>query len=702
MMSSILIFALFLLPFDEVPREDYSLDNAMYQAQPDTQMVKVLIDEIDISIGKGDFTVAREKISLIKKWSNELGFTFGVASADVDLSEIYLHQQFYDSAEVLLDKILLEHSDPRIKLSAANLLATTYRYQNKTGQAIEAYKSVLVLARENNDEKLIAGIQQNMAVAYADLGDKTASLENHLLSLNYAEEAKDTSLWITILNNLGNQLNEFDELEKAEFYLEKSIQLSTLKDKKTDLLRSVTNLANIKSNQGKLEEALELYLQALELTKEVRPNTPPVIVTFNLGFLYLKMENYTESEKLLKESLKYCLEMGILEGQYYNYDGLGKLEELKGNISASTAYYFKAYEAAKKMNSTPYLSENLPKLYESFKKEENFERAFFYLNEFKTMSDSLLDLDSEREFAKLENELELKRQSEINVLLSERQKEQERKLQIQNILIIASILVIILILYIVYVLQRAGKEKTKANTQLKTQQKELERLNLEMKKLFAIVAHDLRSPLTSMQGILYLMKSGDLEKDQKEDFLDKLEGSVQRNIDVMEDLLSWAKEQMQGITFTKERIHLFEIVDKVLIKQKENAGKKGVILKNDVCNSIEVLADKNGLDLILRNLISNSIKYTNPNDEITVTCSENEKTVKLCVIDTGVGMSAEVIDKVFSNTSISFSKRGTMGEVGTGFGLSLVKEFIKKLDGTVSVESEVGKGSTFCIEFPKK
>ena len=65
-------------------------------------------------------------------------------------------------------------------------------------------------------------------------------------------------------------------------------------------------------------------------------------------------------------------------------------------------------------------------------------------------------------------------------------------------------------------------------------------------------------------------------------------------------------------------------------------------------------------------------------------------------------MSEEVIDKVFSNTSISFSKRGTMGEVGTGFGLSLVKEFIKKLDGTVSVESEVGKGSTFCIEFPKK
>ncbi len=702
MMSSILIFVLFLFPFEEVPKVVYSLDSAIYQAQPDTQMVKALIDELNISIEKGDFADARSKISTIRKWSEELNFSFGKGAVSLNLAEVYLNEQFYDSAEVLLKELTKDEIDLRLQLPAFNLLATAYRYQNKTEQAIQAYKQVLTIAEERNDKKMTARIQQNLAVAYADVGDKAASLENHLLSLNYAEEAKDSSLWITILNNLGNQLNTFGELDKAEFYLEKSIQLATLKGKKADILRSVTNLANVKSGQDKLDDALKLYLQALDLAKEVRPNTPPVIITFNLGYLYLKMDNYVDAERLLKESLKYCIEMGIPEGQYYNYDGLGKLEELKGNSSASTAYYFKAYEIAKKINSTPFLEENLPKLYESFKKTENFERAFFYLEEFKTLSDSLYDLDREREFEKLENEIELKRQAEINVLLNERQREQERKLQIQTGLIIAGFIVIILILYLVYVLQKAGKEKTIANTQLRAQQKELERLNLEMKKLFAIVAHDLRTPLTSMHGILYLMKHEELSKDQKEGFLNELEGSVQRNIDVMEDLLSWAKEQMQGITFTKEAMQLFEVVDRVLIRQKVNADKKGVLLKNEISNGIEVFADKNGLDLILRNLLSNSIKFTNPNDEITITCTEHEDKVKLCVIDTGVGMSEEVIDKVFSNTSISFSRRGTMGEVGTGFGLSLVKEFVKKLGGTLTVESEVGKGSKFCIVLPKK
>ncbi len=701
MISSFLIFVLFTIPFGEAPREVFSLDIAMYQAQPDTQMVKDLIDDLNLSIERGDFADARNKISTISKWSEEIKYPYGKGAASLHLAEVYLNEQFYDSAEVLLLELTKDEIDPRLQLPAFNLLATSYRYQNKTEQAIGTYKKVLEIAKEEDDKKMTARIQQNLAVAYADVGDKAASLENHLLSLNYAEEAKDTTLWITILNNLGNELNTFGELDKAEFYLEKSIQLATLKGKKADVLRSVTNLANVKSGQNKLDDALELYLQGLELAKEVRPNTPPVIITFNLGYLYLKMDNYVDAERLLKESLKYCIEMGILEGQYYNYDGLGKLEELKGNSSASTAYYFKAYEIAKKINSTPFLEENLPKLYESFKKSENFERAVFYLEEFKTLSDSLYDLDREREFVKLENEIELKRQAEINELLNEKQAEQERKLQFQTSLIIAGLVVILLILYILYVLQKAGKEKTKANAQLREQQKELERLNLEMKKVFAIVAHDLRSPLTSMQGILFLMKSGDLSKTEKDDFLEKLETSVQRNIDVMEDLLSWAKEQMQGITFAKEKVHLFEAVNSVILKQEESAEKKGVILKNEVSKDVEILADKNGLDLILRNLLSNSIKFTNADDEIRFTCTENENSVQLCVIDTGVGMSEEVIDKVFSNTSISFSKRGTMGEVGTGFGLSLVKEFVKKLDGTLSVKSEEGKGSTFCIEFPK-
>jgi len=173
-------------------------------------------------------------------------------------------------------------------------------------------------------------------------------------------------------------------------------------------------------------------------------------------------------------------------------------------------------------------------------------------------------------------------------------------------------------------------------------------------------------------------------------------------LDAMEDLLAWAKQQMQGFTFVNEEINVFEVVESVLVKQLDTAVKKNVIIKNEVDKETTAIADKNGLDLIVRNLLSNSIKFTNPNDKITFTCTEKEDVICLCIKDTGIGMSKEVLEKVNSNTSISFSNRGTLGEIGTGFGLSLVKEFVKKIGGTLHIESTEGEGSTICVDLPKQ
>lgn len=702
MFKLILLIGLLIIPSGLLADELYVANVTLSQAKPDTQMVKDLLDELSDIITKGDYALARQKTQKAKEWSEELNFEYGKAFSELKLARIYLNVQLFDSAEVLLRQVVDNYDDVRINGSTYNLLGTAYRFQSKMPQAIEAYKLALNIAEVQEDKRLIAGIQQNMAVAYGNMGDKNASLENFLLSLKYAEEIQDTALWVTVLLNLGNQLNGFNELDKAVFYLEKSAELSSIMGYRTNLYRSTLNLANVKSNQGKLEEALELYTEALKMSKEVRPNTPPVIVVFNLGNLYLKMGEYEKSEELLKESLNYSIEMGIPEGQYYNYNALGRLERERGDTQASIAWFLKANVIAKNINSVPFLSENLPVLYKSFKKEKQFEEALLYLEESKALSDSLMDFKREQEFLELKNELELKRQTDINELLKQKQIQQEQRLRFQTSLIIAGFIGIILILIILYVLQKASREKTKANILLEEQREELEKLNQEMKKLFAIVAHDLRSPLASMQGVLYLMRSHELSKDKQEEFLDSLDASVQRNMDAMEDLLAWAKNQMQGFTFINEEVNVYEIVESVIVKQLDTAAKKNVIIKNEIDQTTTAIADKNGLDLILRNLLSNSIKYTNPNDEITFTCTEKENTIYLCVKDTGEGMSQEVLEKVCSNTSISYSKRGTMGETGTGFGLSLVKEFVKKIGGTFHVESTVGEGSTFCIEIPKK
>src|SRR5690554_2106189 len=411
MSKFLLLIGLFIIPSGLCAGGTYESRTALSQVRPDTQMVKELLDDITEVVSKGDFALARQKLQKVNEWSEELNFNYGRGFSDLKLARIYLNEQYFDSAEVLLLQIIDDFEDSRITGNAYSLLGTTYRFQSKLPEALETYQLALSIAEKRDDKLLIAGAQQNLAVAYGSLGDKKASLERYLLSLNYAEQVRDTALWVTVLLNLGNELNSYNELDKAAFYLQKAAELSAVKGYRTDLYRSKVNLANVTSNQGKLEKALGLYNEALELAKEVRPNTPPVIVIFNIGNTYLKMGEYAEAEKLLKESLGYTLDMGIREGQYYNYNALGRLEQERGNAQASIDWYLKANKIAKDINSIPFLSEIYQLLYSSYKDENKFENALLYLEEYKALSDSLLDLKREQEFLELENELELKRQT---------------------------------------------------------------------------------------------------------------------------------------------------------------------------------------------------------------------------------------------------------------------------------------------------
>lgn len=672
------------------------------QQEVDTLRVVQLLDEANNDINSSRFTEARKKINQAGEWSEELDFSKGKELTALRLAEVYLNVQFFDSARVVLEHALEDFPETSYKIQMFNLLATAYRYMNELGKAIETYQMVLELAEENGRYRMIAAIHQNMAVAYISMGKKAEGLNSFLFSIDYAEQEKDTVFLAIAYNNLGDTYNEFGEFEQAEFYLQKSYELAVMKNLRSDLLRVTTNLANLKGNLEQFDNALQLYQQALDLSKEIRPNTPPFRILYNLGNLSLQMESPDEAIKYFEESLDYCLQLNIPPGIYYNYGGLGDAATQKGQLEEAIRWHEQALEIAEQMGSLPFIQETRLKLYELNKETGNFESALIQFEEYEVISDSMLDLEQERSFAELENRLELNRQTEINTLLEEKQLQQEKQLKFQLGLIITAAFIIILILYILYTINQTSKEKTRAYNQLAKQREELEKLNQEMNKLFAIIAHDLRAPLASMHGILFLLKNGDLSKDEIASYTNEIEGNVQKNIDVMEDLLSWAKRQMNGITFVKEELNIHELVNQVIAKQESRSKLKEISVSNKVNKSLSIKTDENALKLILRNLLSNSIKFTNLGDEIRFTSSDKGDKVQLCVIDTGIGMSKDLQEKVFSSQSISFSLEGTKGEKGTGFGLSLIKEFVDKLGGTITIESEEGKGTKFCIDLPKE
>jgi signal transduction histidine kinase len=359
----------------------------------------------------------------------------------------------------------------------------------------------------------------------------------------------------------------------------------------------------------------------------------------------------------------------------------------------------KAVDVAIEMGNSEFIQESRDNLYMAYAEASNFKNAYETLVKSKLFSDSLTNIKRERALAELENQLELDRQNKVNRLLTEKQQQQENQLHTQYILIIVGVFVIFLVVFVLIMMRKSAREREVINAQLQKQKLELEEVNNAKDKLFALIAHDLRSPLTSMQGVLSLIKDNALTMQEIKELIPELELSVQKNVDVMEDLLAWAKEQLSGVKIDIKLINVYDVVSKIVSSQSFLASKKGVSIDHRVPKDEMVMADHDALQLVVRNVISNGIKFTEDGGEIIISVEENSTHTQLMIKDTGIGIPRDVADKIFE--SKTWSRKGTNKEKGSGFGLSLSKEFVEKMNGRIWFESKEGEGSTFYIELPK-
>ncbi len=246
-------------------------------------------------------------------------------------------------------------------------------------------------------------------------------------------------------------------------------------------------------------------------------------------------------------------------------------------------------------------------------------------------------------------------------------------------------------------------ERKQAAETLKESETQLKELNATKDKFFSIVAHDLRSPFNSILGFSKLLIENikDFEVAESEKYLGFINSSTKNTLILLDNLLNWAKSQTGQLSFKPEKIILSEIVLEIIELKKLLAKAKNISLHYSTSDKFEVYADKNMLRVVLRNLISNAIKFTKPEGNINVFAILEQNQVEISISDNGVGMNEATQNKLFkldTNTSTS----GTANEIGSGLGLILCKEFVEKLGGNIWVESEIRKGSTFSFTIPHK
>lgn len=238
------------------------------------------------------------------------------------------------------------------------------------------------------------------------------------------------------------------------------------------------------------------------------------------------------------------------------------------------------------------------------------------------------------------------------------------------------------------------------NIELIETNRKLQKANETRDKIFSVISHDLRTSVGNMRNVFRFMLDGMVDPVEDKDIIFDAELTSRHTFNLLENLLYWAKSQQGDLKIRPEVVDVEDAVSDVFDQEMGSAVNKSIELKKEVEKGLQVYADRITLNIILRNLIMNSIKFTSENGKVEVIAKEINDGISITVKDNGIGMSKDDIHKILDKTE-SFSKKGTNQERGTGLGLVIVGEFLELNKGKISITSIIDKGSEFKIVFPK-
>ncbi len=581
-------------------------------------------------------------------------------------------------------------------------LGNLYKTNDNLPDAIASYKlaNEKYNLLENDPNKNI--VTNNLAIAYFHSGNFTEALNYYLQDVLINKQTNDE---IKLAKNYGNLSLVYKTLknyDKANYYVQQAILIQKKTDQKFNLSISYLSAGNIKRKLKQYDSAFYFNKAALNISKDLKDTIGIAFAYANIASVYFSKKEYANA------IINYFNAAKLFEQQQYTskvlgcYSRLSTSYRLNGEYSNALIYANRAYIMAKKLNNMISLEEVTEALYKTYYELNNYKQALIYRDLNVAYKDSLINEEKIREIAKIETSYEIKsRDSEIALLNKNQEiaaiKAKENK-QIKYFLIIiaALLIVIIAVVYNRYLAQKKIKfELAEANTQLKE-------LNASKNKFFAIIAHDLRNPITAFNNLTSALVNNfkQLTEEQLLNYLENLKKSSEQFNGLLENLLQWALSQTSTLNIQIKEFDLSDLIQKNIDLLTQNALQKNISLSFDNMAKTKAYADPSTIDIVFRNIISNAIKFSNNDSQIKIRTTLSEKNIEISIQDEGIGMTAKEIEMLFDITKDT-TKIGNSPEKGNGLGLLLSNEYIKKSSGEIRVLSKANKGTTFIIKLPR-
>lgn len=665
-------------------------------------------------------------------------FFFSIATIDCSFG-----QSKVDS----LNSLLSTTNDDSSKVEILLKLAAEYQYID-LAKSIEFLDNALKISEEKNLLYMKAFVYNNKASAENIKGDYSTAIRYDDQALSIFFQLKDSAQIVKCYNNLGTNYYGLGKFDEAYFYHTQSYRMGKIIGDKLQIAISLHNLGSVFKELGQYDKASDYLKLSLSLSKEQKDEEAPAYFYSEIGDLYMRKNQFDSALIALRSALTFSRTVRLtinelepiiliniarsylhkndrsLARAYYdsasalfkkseNVFVLAKTDLGRGLVLLSEKKYKQAQalmeksaETAHRLNAWTLEVECYKKLSQLFEEIEDFKRSLYYFKRHQAVEDSMFSQGMQARIFQDQIRFETSSKDEQIISLTKQEKirrDQIRKQDlVQNILVVTTALTAVL-LFSVY---RSGQRRIKINKlllehqdEIKKRSQELEQLNKVKDKFFSIISHDLRSPINALSGILELMAKDQITPDEFLALNKELRLQFGHTKTLINNLLDWTLLQMDKLKIQVEKIDLHVLADNN-IKLLSSLHYKEIKITNKVAPLSFALGDSNMINLVLRNLLTNAIKFSEAGDLIEVDAKLDGENYIVSVKDYGVGISPEVQKILFEKTS-GYSTRGTANEKGTGLGLILCKEFVERNGGKIWLESELGKGSTFFFTIKK-
>ena len=549
----------------------------------------------------------------------------------------------------------------------------------------------------------------SIAEIYMEVGNNYKALEFYMQSLILYQDLGESEGTIKTLNSIGLINSHLNKPQKALEYHKQALALSKAANLPVLEANTIHLMAEVFKREEKYGDAIKFQNSALAIRRAIENDRGISESLTALGEIYALQDDSEKALDFYLRAIKYQRQTQNFEGLAKSYNGIGSLLIKTKEYKRAIRNLELALKHGIQTNSKKHIRDSYELLYMCHFSLENYAKALEYKDLFIAISEFIYSEESERKIAEMQSKFEIDKKEDEIELLKSLQEVKELQLgkqeDLKNFLLTGLVLFAIIAVLIYYLYQTKRKSNvalTETNFQISEKNKALEELNATKDKFFSIISHDLRGPLNSLTSFssLLINHTAHLSKEEIQMLAKDLDKSVKGLFGLLENLLDWSRSQSGNIEIKPEVLDAKDLIiqNKQLLSKTAEIKNISIVTPENI--EVAIMADRNSVNTVIRNLISNAIKFTPIDGQIRIEARESSNMVMISIEDNGVGMSGEVLDKLF-RIDKKHSTKGTANEKGTGLGLILCKEFVEKNGGAIAVESIENKGTIFTVTLPK-